>query len=197
MSNIQKSMRNTLALLETVESGGGSYLLEGGVKQIDADLRDLSDTEFLKHYKKTKAEVKKEFPDAKKNEPVKEGISNSNEDPNLHKAYMMGARAYKAYKNNPEQAQAAQDRIEAEFPQYLKMWTRGYRDSERFDKQEAIKESEINEERTEEKDKEGNIVRWKEESEWKKSSGKDPKGKIANMSDKARRETDRIKSRKK
>ena len=142
MSDIQSSMRKTLALLETVESGNGSYLLEGAVKQVDADLRDLSDTEFLKHYKKTKAEVRKEFSSDEKSEKetVKEGIPNSDEDPNLHKAYMMGARAYKAYKNNPEQAQRVQDEIEAKFPQYLKMWTRGYNDSERFDKQEAIKE---------------------------------------------------------
>jgi hypothetical protein len=68
MSNIQKSMRNTLALLETVESGGGSYLLEGGVKQVAADLADLSDNEFWDIYKKTKAEVRKGFSQEKKEE---------------------------------------------------------------------------------------------------------------------------------
>jgi hypothetical protein len=51
-------------------------------------------------------------------------------DPNLSKAYNMGYKAYHAYKNNPELAQAAQDKIEAEFPQYAKMWLQGYRDGE-------------------------------------------------------------------
>jgi hypothetical protein len=58
-------------------------------------------------------------------------------DPNLSKAYNMGYKAYQAYKNDPELAQAAQDKIESEFPQYAKMWLTGYRDGERFDKQEA------------------------------------------------------------
>jgi hypothetical protein len=66
---------------------------------------------------------------------VDEGISNANEDPNLAKAYRLGNEAYKAYKNEPARAQAAQDKIEAEFPQYAKMWLTGYRDGERFDKQ--------------------------------------------------------------
>jgi hypothetical protein len=71
---------------------------------------------------------------------VDEGISNADEDPNLAKAYRMGNEAYKAYKNDPARAQAVQDQIEAEFPQYLKMWTTGYRDGERFDKS-AVAES--------------------------------------------------------
>jgi curved DNA-binding protein CbpA len=66
---------------------------------------------------------------------VDEGISNANEDPNLAKAYRLGNEAYKALKNEPARAQAAQEKIEAEFPQYAKMWLTGYRDGERFDKQ--------------------------------------------------------------
>jgi hypothetical protein len=66
---------------------------------------------------------------------VDEGVANADEDPNLAKAYRMGNEAYKAYKNDPARAQAAQDKIEAEFPQYAKMWLTGYRDGERFDKQ--------------------------------------------------------------
>lgn len=66
---------------------------------------------------------------------VDEGVSNADEDPNLAKAYRLGNEAYKAYKNDPARAQAAQDKIEAEFPQYAKMWLTGYRDGERFDKQ--------------------------------------------------------------
>lgn len=62
------------------------------------------------------------------------------QDPNLAKAYRLGNEAYKALKNEPERARAAQDKIYAEFPQYAKMWTMGYNDGERFDKQ-SIKET--------------------------------------------------------
>ena len=48
------------------------------------------------------------------------------------------------------------------------------------------------EKRTEEKDKHGNVVSWKEEGEWKKASGKDGRGKVTNLSDKARRETEKL-----
>ena len=50
----------------------------------------------------------------------------------------------------------------------------------------------LSELRSEEKDKEGNVVRWKEEGEWKKDTGKDGRGKVTNMSDKARRETEKL-----
>ena len=50
----------------------------------------------------------------------------------------------------------------------------------------------IKEERTEEKDEKGNVVRWKEEGEWTKKSGKEGRGKVTNLSDKARRETEKL-----
>jgi len=50
----------------------------------------------------------------------------------------------------------------------------------------------IKEERTEEKDEHGNVVRWKEESDWKKAEKKDGRGKVTNMSDKARRESEKM-----
>jgi hypothetical protein len=61
-------------------------------------------------------------------------------DPNLSKAYNLGNETYLAYKNDPELAQAAQDKFESmeivkQNPQYAKMWATGYRDGERFDKQ--------------------------------------------------------------
>jgi hypothetical protein len=62
-------------------------------------------------------------------------------DPNLSKAYNLGYQAYKGLKNNPQLAQAAQDRIEADFPQYARMWARGYHDGERFDQEKNIAES--------------------------------------------------------
>ena len=52
--------------------------------------------------------------------------------------------------------------------------------------------SSIKEERTEEKDDKGNVVRWKEEGEWVKKSGKQGRGKVTNLSDKARRETEKL-----
>jgi hypothetical protein len=48
------------------------------------------------------------------------------------------------------------------------------------------------EKRTEVKDKDGKVVSWKEEGDWKKSTGKDGRGKVTNMSDKARRETEKL-----
>jgi hypothetical protein len=50
----------------------------------------------------------------------------------------------------------------------------------------------IKEERTEEKDEKGNVVRWKEEGEWTKKTGKDGRGKVTNLSDKARRESEKM-----
>ena len=50
----------------------------------------------------------------------------------------------------------------------------------------------IKEERTEEKDEHGNVVRWKEEGEWVKAKGKEGRGKVTNLSDKARRETEKM-----
>lgn len=42
------------------------------------------------------------------------------------------------------------------------------------------------------KDTEGKVKSWYHEGDWKKSAGKDPKGKVANLSDKARRETEKM-----
>ena len=50
----------------------------------------------------------------------------------------------------------------------------------------------VSEERTEVKDKEGKVVSWKDEGDWKKASKKDPRGKVTNMSDKARKETAKL-----
>jgi len=50
----------------------------------------------------------------------------------------------------------------------------------------------LDELRSEEKDKDGKVISWKEEGDWKKSEKKDPKGKIFNLSDKARRETEKM-----
>ena len=51
----------------------------------------------------------------------------------------------------------------------------------------------IKEDRTEEKDKDGNVIRWKEEGEWTKSTAKKGgRGKVTNLSDKARRETEKL-----
>ena len=53
-------------------------------------------------------------------------------------------------------------------------------------------ESVQTEDRTEEKDQQGKVTRWKEETPWKKSTTKDPRGKAPNLSDKARRETEKM-----
>ena len=55
----------------------------------------------------------------------------------------------------------------------------------------------IKEERTEEKDEKGNVVRWKEEGEWVKAKGKEGRGKVTNLSDKARRETEKMSNKEK
>ena len=54
----------------------------------------------------------------------------------------------------------------------------------------------VNEERTETKDKEGNVIGWQDGTDWKKSKGKDPRGKVTNLSDKARRETEKAEKEK-
>jgi len=50
----------------------------------------------------------------------------------------------------------------------------------------------LSELRSEEKDENGKVVRWKEEGEWKKATDKDGRGRVTNMSDKARRETEKL-----
>jgi hypothetical protein len=55
----------------------------------------------------------------------------------------------------------------------------------------------LDEVRTEVKDKDGNVVSWSEKGEWKKADKKDPKGKIFNLSDKARRETEKLSKKEK
>jgi hypothetical protein len=50
----------------------------------------------------------------------------------------------------------------------------------------------LGEERTEEKDKDGKVVKWKEETPWRKATAKDGRGKVTNLSDKARRETEKM-----
>ena len=54
--------------------------------------------------------------------------------------------------------------------------------------------NDMNETRTEVKDKEGKVTSWKDEGEWKKTGAKkDPRGKVTHLSDKARRETEKMK----
>jgi hypothetical protein len=53
-------------------------------------------------------------------------------------------------------------------------------------------EDNLNELRSEEKDEKGNVVSWKDEGEWKKVTGKEGRGKVTNLSDKARRETEKL-----
>jgi hypothetical protein len=56
----------------------------------------------------------------------------------------------------------------------------------------------MDEERTEVKDKDGKVTSWKDEGEWKKSSAKkDGRGKVTNLSDKARRETEKLSKKEK
>lgn len=57
----------------------------------------------------------------------------------------------------------------------------------------ALRAKKVKEERTEVKDKEGKVTSWKDTGEWKKSSDKNPRGKVTNLSDKARRETEKMK----
>jgi hypothetical protein len=44
---------------------------------------------------------------------------------------------------------------------------------------------------TVERDADGKVKSWKHEGDWKKSTGKDARGRVTNMSDKARRETEK------
>jgi hypothetical protein len=56
----------------------------------------------------------------------------------------------------------------------------------------------MDEDRTEVKDKDGNVTSWKDEGEWKKSTAKkDGRGKVTNLSDKARRETEKLSKKEK
>ena len=76
-----------------------------------------------------------------------------------------------------------------------------HKDKKKADKQGDVKHKakalDLAELRTEVKDKDGKVTSWKDEGEWKKAEKnkdgkpKDPRGKVANLSDKARRETEK------
>jgi hypothetical protein len=128
-----------------LEKFGIGVAEEVDLGQYDARKSTSDDKDNSEIYKIHKERMKQygdelEQRQKEKQKSVKEGIPNSNQDPNLARAYHMGVAAYKAYKNDPERAQMVQDKIESEFPQYLKMWTTGYHDGERFDKQ-SVKEA--------------------------------------------------------
>ena len=56
----------------------------------------------------------------------------------------------------------------------------------------------MDEERTEVRDKDGKVTSWKDEGEWTKSTAKkDGRGKVTNLSDKARRETEKLSKKEK
>ena len=56
----------------------------------------------------------------------------------------------------------------------------------------------MDEDRTEVRDKDGNVTSWKDEGEWKKSTAKkDGRGKVTNLSDRARRETEKLSKKEK
>ena len=50
----------------------------------------------------------------------------------------------------------------------------------------------VKEERTETKNEKGEVVSWKDETDWKPASKKQGRGKVTNLSDKARRETEKL-----
>jgi hypothetical protein len=54
-----------------------------------------------------------------------------------------------------------------------------------------VRESGVAEERTETKNEKGEVTSWRDEGEWKKSEKKDPRGRVTNMSDRARRSTEK------
>ena len=55
-----------------------------------------------------------------------------------------------------------------------------------------VPDEELDEERTETKNEKGEVVSWKDESDWRPASGKQGRGKVTNLSDKARRETEKL-----
>ena len=56
----------------------------------------------------------------------------------------------------------------------------------------------MDEERTEVRNKDGKVTSWKDEGEWKKSTAnKDGRGKVTNLSDRARRETEKLSKKEK
>jgi len=77
-----------------------------------------------------------------------------------------------------------------------------HKDKKKADKQGDVKHKakalELAELRTEVKDKDGKVTSWKDEGEWKKAEkNKDGRGKVTNLSDKARRETETLSKKEK
>ena len=53
-------------------------------------------------------------------------------------------------------------------------------------------QTKFEEDRTEFKDKDGKVTSWRDETPWRKAQNKDGRGKVTNLSDKARRETEKL-----
>lgn len=53
-------------------------------------------------------------------------------------------------------------------------------------------QTKFEEERTEVKDKDGKVTSWQDETPWRKTQNKNGRGKVTNLSDKARRETEKL-----
>ncbi len=62
------------------------------------------------------------------------------------------------------------------------------KEAEKDEKSKKVKEASD----TVEKDAEGNVKSWKHEGDWVKSKNKDGRGKVTNLSDKARRKTEKM-----
>jgi len=105
-----------------------------------------------------------------------------NEDPMMDDGLEMDAVTMEQYRQT-----FTQSSFQEELTGYFPLLHRIMSEVNRVDLEDYVQE-----ERSETKDETGRVVSWKHEGEWKASSKKDGRGRVTNLSDKARRETEKM-----
>jgi len=101
-------------------------------------------------------------------------------------------KRYKEHKQRHDDYVNSGDHDNADKAGKLARQAAKHHENETGEKISGSDEFDMYEDRTEVKDKDGKVVSWKDEGEWKKSQNKDGRGKVTNLSDKARRETEKL-----
>ena len=192
-----KHLNGARALAEHIKAGGNPYDTIGcHVVSLSEELAQLRKFKNYVGRNDTLSEAMDDINGqvSERIEQVKKEISNL-QRPAYYKAFAESFEAYESQEIPEEILNDWIDRLTIRtFNEDLKtVFPYIYRlVGENIGIKELAPEDILSELRSEEKDEKGNVVRWKEEGEWKKASGKEGRGKVTNMSDKARRETEKM-----
>lgn len=132
--------------------------------------------------KKVKESAKPDFldmdKDGNKKEPMKKAVADKKKNPFGNK------KVSEAVKEKEPEGTYSSKRHETDGQRIARL----AKEKRQAEKKKEVKEASD----TVEKDAEGNVKSWKHEGDWVKSKNKDGRGKVTNLSDKARRKTEKM-----